>query len=77
MAHTPATRTTSKATMCAVQHWKAAHKQPLCTLCAQVRANMPLTCRYTVPKVGLEPTHLSILHFECSASAIPPLGPST
>jgi hypothetical protein len=22
-----------------------------------------------VPEVGLEPTHLSILHFECSASA--------
>jgi hypothetical protein len=27
-----------------------------------------------VPEVGLEPTHLSILHFECSASTIPPLG---
>lgn len=37
---------------------------------------MPLTCGNTVPEVGLEPTHLSILHFECSASTIPPLGPS-
>ena len=27
-----------------------------------------------VPEVGLEPTHLAILHFECSASTIPPLG---
>jgi hypothetical protein len=26
-----------------------------------------------VPKVGLEPTHLSILDFESSASTIPPL----
>lgn len=31
--------------------------------------NRPLNCGNTVPEVGLEPTHLSIPHFECGASA--------
>ena len=29
----------------------------------------PLTGSFTVPEVGLEPTHLSAPHFECGASA--------
>ncbi|VXB18056.1 hypothetical protein ARTHRO9AX_130014 [Arthrobacter sp. 9AX] len=33
------------------------------------RGNRPLTCGNIVPEVGLEPTHLSIPHFECGASA--------
>ena len=37
--------------------------------CTHVKAKTPLTRGYAVPEVGLEPTHLSIPHFECGASA--------
>jgi hypothetical protein len=38
-------------------------------LCQHLKEEKPLTCNNTVPEVGLEPTHLSIPHFECGASA--------
>lgn len=38
-------------------------------VCQHSKAEKPLTCGNTVPEVGLEPTHLSIPHFECGASA--------
>jgi hypothetical protein len=37
--------------------------------CTHSTSKKPLTCGNTVPEVGLEPTHLSIPHFECGASA--------
>jgi hypothetical protein len=41
----------------------------MCTMCTRKNTKKPLNRENTVPEVGLEPTHLSIPHFECGASA--------
>jgi hypothetical protein len=53
----------------AEDHIRPPNGLPKKLICAQSEGQRPLTCGNTVPEVGLEPTHLSIPHFECGASA--------